>query len=212
MLPFDYARFAERFRGSEEYVRASQRFYLPFFAGHRNVVDIGCGRGEFLKLMQEAGVPARGVESSEDSVAFCRNQGIEVAHADLFAWLSEQSEGTFDGIFCSQVVEHLPPDRLPEFVRLCASRLGTGGVLAIETPNPECLAIFATHFYLDPTHTRPVPAHLLAFYMEEFGLGRVEIHRLAPAVETMPEVGELPAGFREKFFGGLDYAIVARKL
>ncbi len=211
-LPFDYARFADRFRGPEEYVAESQRFYVPFFTGRRHVLDIGCGRGEFLKLMREAGVPARGIEASEESVAYCRSQGFDASQADLFTYLSEQPETSLDGIFCSQVVEHLPPDRLPELVRLCAGRLATGGILAIETPNPECLAIFATHFYLDPTHTRPVPSQLLAFYMEEFGLGRIEVHQRSPAVESMPEVGELPEHFRGKFFAGLDYAIIARKL
>jgi 2-polyprenyl-3-methyl-5-hydroxy-6-metoxy-1,4-benzoquinol methylase len=211
-LPFDYARFADRFRGSEEYVTESQRFYLPYFAGRRNVLDVGCGRGEFLKLMQQAGIPAKGIEASEESAAYCRSLGCEAVRADLFTYLSAQPEGSLDGIFCSQVVEHLAAARLPELVRLCASRLATGGILVIETPNPECLAIFGTHFYLDPTHTRPVPSQLLAFYMEEFGLGRIEVHRRAPAFETMPEVGELPAEFREKFFGGLDYAIIASKL
>lgn len=211
-LPFDYARFAERFRGPEEYVTESLRFYVPYFANRRRVLDIGCGRGEFLKLMQEAGVPAKGVEASEESVAYCRSLGLDATAADLFGYLAERPEATLDGIFCSQVVEHLPPSRLPEMVRLCASRLSTGGILAIETPNPECLAIFGTHFYLDPTHTRPVPSQLLAFYMEEFGLGRIEVHPKSPAMESMPEVGELPEAFRKKFFDGLDYAIIAYKL
>ncbi|HEY3840429.1 MAG TPA: methyltransferase domain-containing protein [Bryobacteraceae bacterium] len=210
--PFDYARFAERFRGSEEHVIASQRFYIPFFAGRRRVLDVGCGRGEFLRLMKEEGIPAKGIEASEESVAYCRSLGLDATNADLFTYLGEQTESSLDGIFCSQVVEHLQADRLPEMVRLCASRLATGGILAIETPNPECLAIFATHFYLDPTHTRPVPSQLVAFYMEEFGMGRVEVHQRAPAMETMPEVGSLPADFRERFFGGLDYAILGYKL
>lgn len=211
-IPFDYARFAIRFRGSEEYVSVSQQFYVPYFRGRRHVLDIGCGRGEFLVIMREAGVPAKGIESSEESVAQCRAAGLDAEQADLFAYLSAQPEGTLDGIFCSQVVEHLPPARLPEMIQLCATRLATGGILAIETPNPECLAIFATHFYLDPTHTRPIPSQLLAFYMEESGLGRIEVHPKAQAVESIPELAELPAAFREKFFGGLDYAIIGYRL
>jgi len=97
-------------------------------------------------------------------------------------------------------------------IRLAASRLDRGGVLAIETPNPECLAIFASHFYLDPTHTRPVPHALLSFYMEEFGMGSIEVHRRSPAVESMPALASLPEDFRAAFFGGLDYAIIGRKL
>jgi O-antigen chain-terminating methyltransferase len=211
-LAFDYGKFAEKFRGPEEYVRAGQRIYLSDFSGRRNVLDIGCGRGEFLEMIREAGVPARGIDLSEESVAMCRAKGLEAEVADLFVYLNDLPEASLDGIFCSQVVEHLPPERLPVMIELCASRLSRGGVIAIETPNPECLAIFATHFYLDPTHTRPVPAALLAFYMEEFGIGRIETRKLAPAVESMPSLAELPAAFRESFFGALDYAIVGKRL
>jgi O-antigen chain-terminating methyltransferase len=211
-LGFDYGRFAERFRGDENYVRRGVAFYKPFFEGRENVLDIGCGRGEFLELMRELGVPARGIDMSEESVAQCAHKGLGAEVADLFLYLASTPEQEFDGIISSQVVEHLDPKALPEMIRLCASRLRRGGVLAIETPNPECLAIFATHFYLDPTHTRPVPHPLLAFYMEEAGLGSIEVHELSPAIETMPEIAELPEAFRKKFFGGLDYAIVGRRL
>jgi len=209
---FDYARFAERFRGSEDYVKKGQQFYLPYFSGRREVLDIGCGRGEFLELMREAGVAAMGIDLSRESVNLCRQKGLQAEAADLFAYLAELGESSLDGIFSAQVVEHLPPERLPDMIRLAASRLQRDGVLAIETPNPECLAIFASHFYLDPTHTRPVPHALLAFYMEEYGLGGIEVHRLSPAIESMPALAGLPEEFREAFFGGLDYAIVGRKL
>jgi 2-polyprenyl-3-methyl-5-hydroxy-6-metoxy-1,4-benzoquinol methylase len=211
-LPFDYARFAEKFRGPEEYVKAGQQIYVPYFAGRRNVLDIGCGRGEFLEAMRSAGVGAKGIDLSEESVALCRSKGLDAETAGLFTYLENLAESSLDGIFCSQVVEHLPPERLPEMIRLAASRLERGGVIAIETPNPECLAIFATHFYLDPTHTRPVPSALLAFYLEEFGVGRIEVRKLAPAVESMPSLTRLPADFRDSFFGALDYAILGKKL
>jgi O-antigen chain-terminating methyltransferase len=211
-LLFDYARFAEKFRGPEEYVKAGQQIYIPHFVGRSRVLDIGCGRGEFLEVMRSAGVGARGIDLGEESVALCRSKGLDAEVADLFDYLDNLAEGSLDGIFCSQVVEHLPADRLPDMIRLCASRLERGGVIAIETPNPECLAIFATHFYLDPTHTRPVPSALLAFYLEEFGIGRIEVRKLAPAVESMPSLAELPANFREAFFGALDYAILGKKL
>jgi O-antigen chain-terminating methyltransferase len=211
-LGFDYGRFAERFRGTEEYVKAGQQFYLPHFAACRNVLDIGCGRGEFLEMMQAAGIPAKGIDLSEESVATCRHKSLDAEVADLFVYLENLPEASLDGIFCSQVVEHLPPERLPEMIRLCASRLQRSGAIAIETPNPECLAIFATHFYLDPTHQRPVPHPLLAFYLEEFGVGNIEVRKLSPAAESMPSVMSLPEDFREAFFGGLDYAILGKKL
>ena len=154
----------------------------------------------------------RGIDLSQESVELCRQKSLAAETADLFAYLADLPEASLDGIFSAQVVEHLPPERLPEMIRLAASRLERGGVLALETPNPECLAIFATHFYLDPTHTRPVPHALLGFYMEEYGMGQIEVHRRSPAVESMPALAALPEDFREAFFGGLDYAIVGRKL
>jgi 2-polyprenyl-3-methyl-5-hydroxy-6-metoxy-1,4-benzoquinol methylase len=211
-LAFDYGRFAERFRGTEEYVKAGQSIYLEHFSGLQNVLDIGCGRGEFLEMMRDAGVPAKGIDLSEESVATCRHKGLDAEVADLFVYLENLPEASLDGVFCSQVVEHLPPEKLPLMIRLAASRLRRGGVIAIETPNPECLAIFATHFYLDPTHQRPVPHPLLAFYLEEYGLGNIEVKKLSPAVESMPSLKSLPEDFREAFFGGLDYTVTGKKL
>jgi len=209
---FDYGRFTERFRGTEEYVRTGQSVYLPYFVGRTNVLDLGCGRGEFLEMMRSAGVGSRGIDLNPECVARCRQKGLAAEAADLFAYMNEQPEASFDGIFCAQVVEHLPPERVPEMIRLAASRLAVGGVLAIETPNPECLAIFATHFYLDPGHARPIPYPLLVFYLEEFGIGRIEVRQLSPAADTVPSLASLPAEFREAFFGGLDYVVIGRKL
>ena len=211
-LAFDYGRFAERFRGSEDYVKNGQKFYLPYFTDRKDVLDIGCGRGEFLDLMREAGVAARGIELSAESVDRCRQKGLQAEVADLFTYLDGLADASLDGVFSAQVVEHLPPNRLPEMIRLAAQKLARGGVIAIETPNPQCLAIFATHFYLDPTHRRPIPHALLSFYMEEYGIGRIEVHPRSPAIESMPALASLPDDFRNEFFGGLDYAIIGRKL
>jgi len=126
--------------------------------------------------------------------------------------LNTLPDSSLGGVICCQVVEHLPPERLPEMLRLINSKLNTGGLLAIETPNPECLAIFATHFYLDPTHRHPIPPALMNFYLEEAGFGRIEVKRLSPAIESMPSLAGLPEAFRNEFFGGLDYAVFAIKL
>jgi O-antigen chain-terminating methyltransferase len=208
----DFGCFPERFRGSEAHVKCAQKFYLPYFANCKDVLDIGCGRGEFLELMREAGVPARGIDRNAESVERCRGKGLQTEVADLFVHLDGLEDASLDGIFSAQVVEHLPPERVPEMIRLVARKLVRGGVIAIETPNPACLAIFATHFYLDPTHTRPVPYALLAFYLQECGIGNVERNDLSPALESFPSLAGLPEDFRYAFFGGLDYAIIGRKL
>jgi O-antigen chain-terminating methyltransferase len=212
-IPIDWMRFAEVFRGSEERIRSSQARYIARFAGtDGEILDIGCGRGEFLEAAREAGLKARGIDLSEESVAFCRSKALTADAADLFAYLAALPDRSLGGAYCSQVVEHLAPSRLPALIQLLGRKLHPGALAAFETPNPECLAIFATHFYIDPTHTRPVPAVLLRFYLEEAGFGSVEVERFAPAVESIPALAELPTALRDSLFGGLDYAIFARKL
>ncbi|MBK5293373.1 MAG: class I SAM-dependent methyltransferase [Acidobacteriia bacterium] len=209
---FDYLKFSEKFRGPEEYVRTGQLRYAAFFQGCRSVLDLGCGRGEFLQLMREHNIPARGIEQSGELVALCRQKDLQAEEADMFAYLDSLGPQSVDGIFCSQVIEHLPPHRLPGLIQLAFAKLKPGGRLAMETPNPECLAIFSTHFFLDPTHTRPIPPALLAFYFEESGFGQIEIQRFAPAIESMPSLALLPEDFRNAFFANLDYAVLARRL
>ena len=210
--PYDFLRFAERYRGPELYVRQNFENYLGYFTSKTRVIDLGCGRGEMLELLKEKGIPALGIDGDQESVAICQSKGLNARVADLFAWLENEPDEAYEVLFCSQVIEHLPPLELPKFVKNCAKKLQKGGVLIMETPNPECLAIFATHFYLDPTHHRPVPPILAAFHMEEAGLGRIEVKRLAPAIDSMPSLASLPADFREAFFGCLDYAIIGQKL
>lgn len=208
-VALDYAHFANRFRGAEDSVRERMQFYVPLFREYAPVVDLGCGRGEFLELMRDAGVDARGMDFD---VEIARSKGLAVQQGDFFELLTAEPESSLGGIFCSQVIEHLAPGQVPALIQLAAAKLRPGGLLAIETPDPACLAIFATHFYIDPTHTRPVPAPLTVFYMEEAGFGAINVHRLSTAVESMPSLASLSSEFREEFFGSLDYAAVGYRL
>lgn len=210
--PVDWFRFSDRFRGSEERVRRAQPLYVDRFSGAVDLLDIGCGRGEFLDAAKAAGIGARGIDLNAEAVAYCKSKGLDAETADVFDYLAAQPDHSLGGIYCAQVIEHLPPARLPELVGLCGAKLRKGALAAFETPNPECLAIFATHFFLDPTHTRPVPSQLMAFYLEEAGFGGIEVVRLSPARESIPSLDELAAPLREALFGSLDYAIFAARL
>jgi O-antigen chain-terminating methyltransferase len=212
-IPIDWVRFADAFRGPEQNVRDRQRKYVAHFqnAGGE-ILDIGCGRGEFLEAARDAGLSARGIDFSTECVARCQAKGLTAEAAEAFAYLRSLPDGSLRGAFCAQMIEHLPPSRLPELIQLVASKLHPGSLAVFETPNPECLATFSTHFYLDPTHTRPVPPALLGFYLEEAGFGQLRIERLEPATGSIPALAELPPAVREVLFDGLDYAIVARKL
>jgi O-antigen chain-terminating methyltransferase len=214
---FDYTRFEERFRGDEAFVSKSLEFYLPYFESAGRVLDLGCGRGELLKLLAERGVEVQGVDMDGEALAACREKGLDVVQGDLFEFLRGQPEGGCGGIVCAHVVEHLPWNRVPELMELAWRALRPDGVFALETPNPACLAIFAGDFYLDPTHQKPVPAAQLDFHLREAGFGRIGTHERRPAPEVYPELAKLDgieglAAFRKRFFGGLDYAIIARKI
>ena len=220
----DYFQFERDFRGTEEEIRARQSFYIPFFRGCKTVLDIACGRGEFLELMRELHVPARGVDLDADMVGRCREKDLDVARADVFAYLAEIPDGSLDGIFSAQFVEHLPAEVYARLIAESARKLAPGGILAIETPNPECLAIFSQTFYLDPTHVRPIPHSQLRFLLAEAGFTNITAHFLSPAGATLPLIPPLTsrvleadllrtwndavARFNETFFGGMDYAVI----
>ena len=220
----DYFQFERDFRGTEEEIRARQSFYIPFFRGCKTVLDIACGRGEFLELMRELHVPARGVDLDADMVGRCREKALDVIQGEVFAHLADMPDGSLDGIFSAQFVEHLPPESYASLIAQCARKLASGGVLAIETPNPECLAIFSQTFYLDPTHVRPIPPGQLRFLFAESGLTRITTHFLSPAGAGLPLIppltsrviepdrlrawNEAVARFNETFFGGMDYAVI----
>lgn len=224
---FDYLAFENRFRGSEELVRERQRRHAERFAGMGEVADLGCGRGEFLALLEAQGTSALGVDASGEMVALARERGLRAEHGDLFAFLADRPEGSLDGILCSHVVEHLWPADQLRLVRLCAEALRPGGVLIVETPNPKSLIAGAVNFCCDPTHVRLVFPETLAFMLESAGFSETEIEylspvpaerRAGPVTDAPAELAGLVAQVNEAVerlddlvFGDQDYAVVARR-
>jgi O-antigen chain-terminating methyltransferase len=154
-----YLLFEDRFRGSQDDIKKRQEVYLPLLleAWERlrtrggYVLDIGCGRGEFLESLREKGVEARGVDSNEEMVMSCKERGLIVESADAITYLKGIKNDSLCGIFAAQVIEHLPVDVLTEFVRLCFDKLQKGGKLIFETLNPESFYAMKW-FYLDLSH------------------------------------------------------------
>jgi SAM-dependent methyltransferase len=222
----NYFAFESRMRGSVEDIRDRQRPYVPDFQNKAPVLDIGCGRGEFLVLLKEAGVEARGVDLDADMVDFCRGEGLEVEHGDALSYLESMQDGTLGGIFAAHVVEHLTTSNLSRLLELTARKLHSGGILVMETPNPITLIALST-FYADLTHVRPLHPKTLAFLAKHAGFSRVEVRFLnePPAAGQLqpvplPETPALEAArttlqrnidrLNEVVFGPQDYAVVAR--
>jgi glycosyltransferase involved in cell wall biosynthesis/SAM-dependent methyltransferase len=157
-----YRGFEDLFRGSEEMIRDRQRIYMDLVAGRGPVLDAGCGRGEFLDLLREKGIEARGVDLDRDQVARCREKGHEVEEGDLLEVLERTPEGSLGAIFSAQVIEHIPYEQLQRFLELGVSRLRPGGLLIAETVNPHSAAALKA-FWVDPTHQHPLfPETVLA--------------------------------------------------
>lgn len=188
----DWLHFSQRFRGPEENVREHQRRYLARFQSVSGILDLGCGRGEFLEAARDAGLSARGIDAHPEFVALCRSKGLEAGQADIFEHLASLSDRSLGGVFCSHVIEHLEPPRLPALIQLLGQKMEQNAPIVFETPNARSVASLTTHFFIDPTHVRPVPAPLLGFYLEEAGFGAIESEILPPE--------------------GLDCAVYARKL
>jgi SAM-dependent methyltransferase len=214
---FDYLAFEGRFR-PEDSVTERQQAYVDELRNAKRVVDLGAGRGELVSMLKAAGVAAYAVEIEPDFVELMRDNGLEVVDQDAVEHLRGLDDGSLGGIVASHVVEHLPPAALTELVALAADKLDGGGLLILETPNPESLVAGAVNFHRDLTHVRPIHPDTLAFLCESAGFSEVEIRRLSPVPdeERLPTTGdekldEVVGQLNELLYGYQDYAVVARK-
>src|SRR5262249_10290309 len=155
--------------GSPEEISAKQRKYLSYLEDLPGpVLDVGCGRGEFLRLLSAKGIPASGIEANPIAVAECRQEGLEVEETDALAALATPSRGSLGAVVAFQVVEHWSPDQVFLFLREARRALAPGGMLIAETINVDSISAWRA-FYLDPSHVRPVPPASLAFLAEAAG-------------------------------------------
>ena len=225
---FDYQTFEDRFRGSPAAIRERQ---APLVDEFRNVpgpvVDLGCGRGEFLTLLVEAGVDAYGIDESPQLVEACRAAGLSTFRDDALTHLAGLPDDYLGGIFASHLIEHLTSADLWSLLRLAAAKLRAGGVLVTETPNPRVLAVSACSFWVDPTHIRPVHPDTAVFLLEQVGFTDLRVRYQAPFPETdrLPRI-EAGAGsapdvervlaevidrLNDLLFGDRDYQVLARR-
>jgi O-antigen chain-terminating methyltransferase len=175
-----YVGFEDQFRGSTDDIRRRLSDYVPIFEGAHDVLDVGCGRGEFLALLRDAGIRARGVDVNGAMVDVCRQQGLDAEQVDAVAYLTRQRDASLGGLFAAQVIEHLEPRYLTALLETAYDKIRPGGSIVLETINPACWFAFFESYIRDLTHVRPVHPETLQYLLVATGFQRVEIRYRSP--------------------------------
>ncbi len=210
-----YKAFEDRYRGSRDTILQRQSAYLPFLAPLARLhtpataLDLGCGRGEWLELTARHGFSARGVDLDDGMLSSCRERGLQVETADAIATLRALPADSVALVSAFHLIEHIPFDAVQELIREALRVLQPGGLLIMETPNPENLSVGAHTFYRDPSHQRPLPPDLMLFAVEFGGFARQRIVRL----QEDPALRSAPVTRLQQVLDGVspDYAIVGQK-
>ncbi len=227
---FKYVGFEDRFRGSQDAIRERLESYLPLVEGKSDVLDVGCGRGEFLDLLTSRRIAARGIDLNHEMVEVCRARGLDVTEADAVGYLSSLEDGSLGGIFSAQVVEHLEPAYLLRLLELAFHKLRPGGRLVLETLNPACWVAFFDSYIRDITHVWPLHPDTLKYLVVASGFTRATIEFRTPVAEAdklqafaapaagAPALADLAEAFNAnveklnaRMFTYLDYAVIGEK-
>jgi len=224
-LRHKYVGFEDQFRGTPDEIRARLVPYAELFAGASNVLDVGCGRGEFLALLAERGIAARGIDVNESMVEVCRQKGLAASREDALAYLRAQPSGSLGGLLAAQVVEHLDPGYLTNLLDASWAALRPGSVVVLETINPACWFAFFESYIRDITHVRPLHPETLKYLLLASGFENVEIRYRSPYPEHEKLQQMAGAGLNDSadvfnanvekvnrlLFTHLDYAAIARR-
>ena len=178
-----YVGFEDQFRGSAEDIRRRVEEYLPIFEQTSDVLDVGCGRGEFLDLLRAHGIRARGVDVNAAMVEVCRGKGLDAEAGDALTYLRGLPDASLGGLFAAQVVEHLEPRYLARLLDAAFEKLRPGAPIVLETINPACWFAFFESYIRDLTHVRPVHPDTLKYLLVATGFQHVEIRYRAPYPE-----------------------------
>jgi SAM-dependent methyltransferase len=189
---FKYLGFEDAFRGPQEEIRRRLTEYVPLFAGTADVLDVGCGRGEFLELLGAAGIRARGIDTNQAMVEASRARGLDATMNDALSYLNGLPDGSLGGLFAAQVVEHLEPAYLMALIETAAHKLKPEAVIVLETINPACWLAFFESYIRDLTHVRPIHPETLQYLLRASGFRDLAIAYKSPVGEAA-RLEDLPA-------------------
>ena len=210
-----YASFEDQFRGDREEVRRRLQVYIPILKEHditSDVLDIGCGRGEWLELLKSEGIEAQGIDRNRVFVEECGRAGLSVIEADALTHLRSLPSESLNAVTSFHLVEHLQFEILIKLLDEIVRTLRRGGLLILETPNPENILVGSCNFYADPTHRHPIPSETLQFLLESRGLHDVKILKLRPRDEAKIDGdSEIIKRFNELLYSAPDYGVIASK-
>ncbi|MFN2454459.1 MAG: methyltransferase domain-containing protein [Pyrinomonadaceae bacterium] len=213
-----YVSLEDRLRGSRAEIIERLKVYPPMLkaAGigseEMPVVDIGCGRGEWLELLKAETLRAAGVDTNSIAIAQCRARGLEVVEADALAYLRALPDESVGAVTGFHLVEHLPLEVLMKLLDEIVRVIKPGGAVVFETPNPQNVLVGSCNFYFDPTHRNPLPSPVMHFLVESKGFARVEVINLHPSETVLVEGdSDLVKRFNEYFYGPMDYAVTGWK-
>jgi SAM-dependent methyltransferase len=216
-----YMALEDRFRGIRTEIQDRLRFYLPLLEKNRigdqrmPILDLGCGRGEWLEILAEANLDAYGVDTNRIFIAQCMEKGLRVTEEDALQHLRSLPDSRLGAVTGFHIIEHLPLDVLIKLIDETVRVLKPGGLAIFETPNPQNVLVGSHNFYIDPTHRHPIPCLTAQFLLEARGLCDVEILQLHPYPESfnVPDGGmELARRFNAYFYGPQDYAVIGRRV
>ena len=214
-----YAAFEDAFRGERNDIKSRLFKYVDILklagAGQlkKPVLDLGCGRGEWLELLKDHHIPAYGVDSNAVMVERTQTLGLDARQADALQHLRELPDNCVSAMTAFHVVEHIPFDALISWLDEAMRVIVPGGLILLETPNPETIRVGATTFYNDPTHRNPIPPSVLKFLVEHRGFEAAEILRLHPFADGLLQEPTADAELLNRvLFGPQDYAVIARRL
>ena len=180
---YTYVGFENCFRGSEAEIRGRQVDYVPLFDGAADILDVGCGRGEFLDVLRERGITARGIDLNSEMVEACRSRGLEAEVGDALAYVRGLPDTSLGGLFAAQVVEHLDPQHLIRLLAVAFQKLRPGSKIVLETINPQCWFAFFDSYLRDITHVQPLHPETLQYLLVANGFQRTIIRYSAPYPE-----------------------------